>query len=635
MSFRSPLCAIFVFSVHCTLSIHAESPTVSMVVTPDRIERERTLTANAVSVITAEELQRKGITTVAEALRAIPGVDVVRSGGLGGNTAIFMRGANSEHTLLLIDGVEANNPASPTRAFNFSDLSVDEIERIEVLRGPQSTLYGSDAIGGVIQIITKRAAIGTTLEGAFEGGSYNHYVEQIRSGYGSDLFSINLGGSRKDFEGFSAADSRDGNSEDDGFEESSFAGRAEVKPLDWLVGTVSLRSNNSRAEIDNEGGARGDDPNRRVNNEELFFRSEVKAALFDNSWEPSFGFSYADHLLKDDNDPDPTHPLDSLRSRYDGEFFSYTLQNNFAFNDMFSAIVGVETEQEKASSHYHSTGEFGPFDDVLDSRSAYSQGYFTEVILNAGDLFSSTFGARIDDHSKFGTQTTWRVAPVLNFKESGTALKATAGTGYKAPSLVQLYSSYGNPDLNAEESVGFDLGIEQNLFSDLIQAEARMFWNSFDNLITFNPSTFILENIEEARSRGIETSLRARILEDLSSGVSWTYTDSEDESTNLPLLRRARNKLALELNYRVCEKSQITLSTLAIGARADNDFSTYPPTRETLAGYVVMNIAASLKINEHIEATFRVENLFDKNYQEVLGYGTTGAAVFGGVRLKL
>jgi vitamin B12 transporter len=191
---------------------------VTMVITPDRIETTLREVANSVSIVSEEEIAAKGASSVAEALRDVPGVDVVRSGGPGGNSSIFLRGTNSEHTLVLIDGVEANNPISTNRSYNFADLGVDEIEKIEILRGPQSTVYGSDAIGGVINIITKKSAEGFRSSAAFEGGSRDTFRERATLGGASKQFNYSLGASRQDIGGISAADSRLGNEERDRYE---------------------------------------------------------------------------------------------------------------------------------------------------------------------------------------------------------------------------------------------------------------------------------------------------------------------------------------------------------------------------------------------------------------------------------
>ena len=244
-------------------------------------------------------------------------------------------------------------------------------------------------------------------------------------------------------------------------------------------------------------------------------------------------------------------------------------------------------------------------------------------------------GVRLDDHSEFGSETTWRVSSALFVPETGTKFSATLGTGFKAPSLIQLYSSFGNPELEAEKSRGWDAGVTQKLFEERVTFEAKYFWNSLDNLVTFNPGTLILENISEARTSGVETGLRLRLSKDTSCGLTWTYLDSVDESTELPLLRRARNKLSFDLSAAPLQGLRTSLWLIASGSRADTNYNTYPTQREQLGGYVTVNLSAEYAMTEQFKVFVRGENLLDAEYEEVLGYAVPGATVFGGVSFSL
>jgi vitamin B12 transporter len=200
---------------------------------------------------------------------------------------------------------------------------------------------------------------------------------------------------------------------------------------------------------------------------------------------------------------------------------------------------------------------------------------------------------------------------------------------------VQLYSPYGNPDLQAETSTGWDIGVDQQIVRDRLAAEVTFFDNDYDDLITFNPSTFVLENINSAYTQGVEVALTTTLSETVSLRSAYTYTESEDRDTDESLLRRPRNKGSITTTYQPTDRVTSQLEWRVYGKRFDNDFSAYPPVRTTLAGYGLVNLAISYKANETFEIFTRVDNIFDQEYEEVLGYGTMGCAAYGGLKATL
>jgi vitamin B12 transporter len=239
-------------------------------------------------------------------------------------------------------------------------------------------------------------------------------------------------------------------------------------------------------------------------------------------------------------------------------------------------------------------------------------------------------GIRYDSHSIFGDRTTFRIAPAV-LVGSSTKLRGSVGTGFKAPSLVQLYSSYGNPDLAAERNVGWDVGVDQQLFSKKATASLTYFHTSFENLISFNPSTFVLENIAQAKTQGLESAVTVDFTKQVSARVSYTYTDTVDDNTGEALLRRPKNKGSVGLTYRPTEKTTTALTWRGYSSRFDNDFSGSTPQRISLSGYGLVDVSASYDLSPKTRLFTRIENLFDQEYQEVYGFGTMGAAAYAGV----
>lgn len=613
-------------------STEAISPTQTIVVAPNRVATPHHKVASSTTVVTAAEIERKQLRTVSDVLRSVPGVDVVRSGGAGGNTVVFIRGANSEHTLVLIDGVEANNPITPNRAFNFADLSTENIERIEIVRGAQSTLYGSDALGGVINIVTRRGRGPTHGELSVEGGSYTSFTERAAVRGGNEAFDYSLGISRIDAGGISAADAGDGNNEHDRYGLSVFSARIDGRPNDQVELSATARFEGGRSDIDNGGGVGADDPNRRVRNENLFTRGQAAFELFNGALEQTWGVGYSAQRFDDDNDPDPRHPNDRLRSNYDGDRIKFDVQNNVRLTDDTLFLLGLETEEEQGSSGFRSVSDFGPFDSFLAEQTARTSGAYGQVLTSLGTAFSSSLGLRVDDHDEFGSEVTWRIAPTYTFADVGTKVSATVGTGYKAPSLFQLYSEYGFIDLEPEESFSLDASLEQSVSDDVLIG-VTWYRNDFDNLITFDPNTFIFANIAAATTQGFETFVDAELGEEVSARASYTYLDSEDQTTNAALLRRARHKATLDVRFEPYDRLAATVSGVLTGVRDDNDFSTFPASRVTLPSFVTVNLAVQYGITEGTTLFARVENIFDREYQDVLGYGALGAAGYAGLKV--
>lgn len=604
-----------------------------IVVSATSLASDRNEVGSSISVIDGEvieELQQRG---VAEALRGVPGADVVRSGGLGGNTAVFLRGANSEHTLVLIDGIEANSPISASRAYNFANLAAENIDRIEILRGPQSPLYGSDALGGVVQIFTKRGEGPPSLEASAEAGSYDTYIERARVSGSEGAVDYSASFFREDSGSISAADASDGNREQDEYDNTTFSARLGVEPIERDRFSLFLRHSDSSFDIDNQGGVGGDDPNRKFEDRQLFTKAQMELDVVPGVFNQIYSASFADQSFSDDNDPDSDHPGEIQRSRFDGDVLKLELRNVVTPAEWSRLLFGAEIEKERGDSTFSSDGPFGPFSADLPKVESDTSAFYAQAEIKPLELFSVALGARVDDHSEFGSELTWRVAPIVRLP-TGTRIKSSVGTGFKAPSLSQLFSSFGNPDLEAEESIGLDAGLEQDIFAGLTVG-AAYFRNEFDDLITFDPATFKLLNIAEAESSGMESFVRLEAVEGFTAELSYTLTDTEDESTGEALLRRARHKLSGSVIWEACEHLSLGLAARYVGDRADNDFSAFPAERATLASYTVLDLTARYALSEAVEIFARVNNLFDKEYQEVLGFGTPGAAAYGGIKVRL
>ena len=635
--------------------VMAELPTSAqemddLVVTATRLATPRGELASSVTVITAEDIQRRQFRSVPQALRSVPGLHVVQTGGPGQQTSVFMRGANSNHTLVLIDGVEVSDPSSPAGAVDFSNLWLDNIERIEIVRGPQSTLYGSDAIGGVIQITTRRGEGKLHGAGKLEGGSDNTVNQQASAAGSTDRVSYSFGVTHTDTDGDSVTPARLRNgvsAEDDNYENWTTSARLGMAVSDTLEVTVFGRYIDSETDLDPElemfGFGTTEDRDARLEQTEYLLRGEATAQLLAGLWEATFSTSYTDYDRKNRNDrQSPTETL--TRTSFDGDKLKFELKNDFYPVDAHILTLGLETEKENMDSGGFS--DFGGFFIGEETNAdARNKAVYTQDQFSYGERIFGTIGMRYDDYDGFGSEITYRVAPVYVHRQTNTRLKASVGTGFKAPTLFQTegftpnnFGSFyrGNPDLDPEESFGWEVGMEQMLWGERLNFGVTWFKSDIDDLmqVVFDPSfNSTYENIDNADIQGAETFIQLRPLESLSVRLDYTYTDAEDNDTGEPLLRRPKYKLDLDVEFQPVSRVSINL--------AINYVSDYKDISRETSGiikgddYAVLDIAADYLLNKQWRLFGRVENATDEHYEPADGFQASDRGLFAGAELTL
>lgn len=606
-----------------------------LVVTATRGEAAAEEVGSAISVTGRAAIERREHRTALDVLREMPGVLVAQAGGPGAVGSIFLRGAGAHQTLVLIDGVEANDPSSPTGAYDFAGLAASDVERIEVLRGPQSTLYGSAAMGGVIHVITRRG--GGPARAAFEaeGGSRSARRWAARAAGSAAGWSGYAGLERRRAEGASATAPRFGGRERDGTRSTAFAGRLERGGGASGVGLV-VRFRQDETDLDQGGFAGGDDPNYVGDAEELTARVEGRASWFDGRWQPSLALTLAHHDRSTRDLPDGARPLDRSEGHFEGRRWRLEWLHRL---DLAGGrtTVGAETEVERARSSFESEGEFGPFASELPEASARTTGVFVQHEGERAGRLAWAVGGRVDDHEGFGTAVTWRVAPSWRLTPS-IRLRGSWGTGFQAPTLFQLFDpQFGHAALDPEESRGWDAGVELDLLGGRGRLSATAFGTRFQEAIVFSfPDGY--RNQGAASARGIEAAASVRPVEAVTVSGSWTWTRTADESggpeDGLDLIRRPRHAGQVTLAW---DPGRLGLAITArhVGKREDVDFSLFPAGRVDLDAYTVVRIAASWRAGERLRVFGRAENLFDESFEEVLGFGSSRRAFHLGAGFDL
>lgn len=599
--------------------------------------------ANSISIVDSSEIVNKNVLNTFDALKNEYGLSVAQQGNKAGVANVFIRGGNSSYTLVLVDGVEVNLPNDPSNFYNFFALPDDNISRIEVLRGPQSTLYGSDALTGVINIITTKGTGKPTFNLATEGGSYNTFKGTVSSLGALGRFNYSVALSRIKSEGFSSASEKYGNTERDGYQLDNISSMLGYDFTANFRTDFVIRFNKSSSDLDQSLGSpeNWDDPTYVFNQEESFMRGQGKLNLMDDKWNQKFGVTFFRNVRKYSYDTSAASIYYS-HSLYDGRKYKADWQNDIQFSKNNLVTAGIEFEVEESASEYYAFTYLSPPDigSVFPKKSANTLGVFLEDQAKLNESFLATVGLRYDHHNQFGSVFTYRIAPAYIIWETGTKLKATLGTGFKAPSLFYLYDpTYGNPDLNPEKSIGWDAGIEQFFWSDGFSFGATYFYNKFNNMFGFDPITFKTINVDKAETNGVEFFARAGLIHGLDIKTNYTYTNARDKSENTPdydkrLFRRPEHKAGLFVSYSFTNATNANFEFIYVGSREEPDFINYP-SRIIMPDYFLVNLAAHYDVFSFLRLNARIENLLDKKYEEIFGYGTAGFSVYGGISLKV
>lgn len=608
----------------------------SIVVTANRKPTPVREIASQVTVISRSEIESGQAANVADLLRSVGGLEVVQSGGPGRATSVFLRGANSHHTLVLIDGVQMNDPASPNGAFDFAALSVDNIERVEVLHGSHAVLYGSKAIGGVVHILTRSGIGRPSVEVQSEAGSFGSYHESVEISGGNQAWDYAVALSRKDSEGFSAIAERLGGMEADGYNHTEAGLRLNLLAGEQFQLSLAGRLSDIQADIDNSFGVL-DDPNYTNRSTAGSLSLRLDRQRNGSRWIPRASLTYSDHRLKSINDPDDDHPGESNRFDSEGTRIKFELAQTMTLTPGHVLNAGIESETEKFHSEYSSASIWNEYGDTVSEVSATTFSGYALYEIAIGSRWFTTVGTRLDRHDLFGEIFSHRLTSAYLLGDGSVKLKASVGSGFKAPSLFQLHHElYGNPELEPEKSESWEAGLEATAQS----GEKRFlfglafFANEFSNLIVSDPVTFRAINIGEAQSRGVEVS--GEFTTPTSEvAVNLTITKPENETDGNPIVRRPEFKTGLTFRRDLGERARLSARLLHVGERRDYDYTAYPSRLIRLDRYSLISLAMSYRLTGQLTFRGRIENILNEDYEEVYGYATPSRSAYAGLKVNL
>jgi vitamin B12 transporter len=617
------ICIPFTASI-AAISDPGDTPLQSIVVTATRIPTPQVEVASSITVVTAADIAARQIRTLPDLLKEVPGLNVVQSGGPGGQTSVFMRGTNSNHTKVLIDGIDVSDPSSPNASFDFGQLLAADIEKVEILRGPQSGLYGSDAIGGVISVITKSGSGSPKFDAGIEAGSFDTFNQ--------------VGGVSGSMDQFHYAATID----------HFHSGATPVTPLDYLQpGQRRIDDDYDNLTASTKLGfdvtehfdlglvARYTDTHLHFTGDNFFTfpstpdisqseshtrqyytRATAHLVSFEGLLDQTVGAAY-NNTRSFDFSPDGP-PTDNFGARV-----KFDWQGIVAVASNEKLVLGAEHQRDSITV-------------PISADTSINSGY-AELQSSFSDRLYDTLAVRYDDNDRFGSKVTYRVAPAFLIKETGTKLKASIGTGFKAPTLSEMFQSFpdfgffANPNLQPETNLGWDGGFDQSMADDLLQFGVTYFHNNIKNLIDTDATSYL--NIGRATTRGVESFVAYRALPTLMFRLDYTYTQATDEITHLELLRRPKNKESLNTSWQATDRISLNATVLSVSSWADVNRDGSIP-RLTAPGYTTLDLAGSYDIDAHWAITVRVANLFNRHYQNPDAFDQPTLGAYAGIKAK-
>jgi vitamin B12 transporter len=623
-----------------------------LIVTPTRLPTRADAVVSSVTTISGDDLKARGIRFVQDALRDVPGATPVQVGSYGGVSSLFMRGGESDYVKVLVDGVPVNQSGG---GYNWANLTTDNVDRIEILRGPGSVIYGSDAVSGVVQIFTRRGQGRLAVEGGAEGGTFGTIDGHLGLLGGTDRVSYSADASRFTTDGIYAFNNDYGNTVLSG----SVAGR----PADRTDVSLAARYSDSRYHFPTDFAGILSDSNQS-NAEKAVSVAADLGRRFSDRYELRLtaGGSRTDGEFDDraDNAGDTVgfafashHDSRAQRGNLDARL-------NAALSPELTITAGAQAERETERQAGVTTSNFGGISTTPDmpfDRGRTTLGYYAQGLLDLSSGLALNVNARLDDNSGFGTFFTYRAGAAYRLR-SQTRLRASVGRAFKAPTFCEQFCDapfvVGDSSLSPEHSTSWEVGIEQGVAAGGLSVWATYFDQRFRDMVVYDgsaaPGEPTYRNGAGARARGVETGVTAVFGPGVRASASYTYLDTEaTDDAGQPsasfaagerLIRRPKHSAELALRARVFDRALLGGSVTYLGRRDDVDFNQFPSQRIELPAYAIVDLAGEIEVlrsgpgRPGVSGVLRVENLFNQHYEQVVGFAGRSRGVFGGARFR-
>jgi vitamin B12 transporter len=600
-----------------------------IIVTGSRTPMSINSVGSAVTVITRDDIERRQARYVSDLLRTVPGFSVSHSGVAGAQTQVRVRGAEANHVLVLIDGARANDPATGDE-FRWEFLTTANIERIEIVRGPQSALWGSDAVAGVVHIITRSGGTQSGASGYVEAGSLDTLNSALNASLGDDDWSMSFSVERLETDGGNI--SRTGN-EDDNSDATTGSLSASLQASESLAFTFGARVVDSYSQYDNidffvTGLPADSDVALETQQQYVQLGSTIGG---DNS-------RIRHHVAAryfDSENKNLTDGIEDVTALSDRMTFAYQADISIGDDVLSLALEREETDFEQR-------GPVG-FGDPNQNQEMDVTSVIADYQARLGENVTLLASARFDENSFFDDALTGRLSLTWNLNDA-TRFRGNVGTGQKNPTFIELFGYFpgqfvSNPNLKPETSTSFDLGLERQV-SDVLNLQLTVFKQDLEDEINgfvFDPVTFLstAENMSGTSERsGIELATRWDVSDNLGLNANYTYIDSSSE--NLREVRRPRHSGSVDLDYGFMDnRGRAALTAAYGGTRTDTFFPPWPnpPEVVTLSNHWLLDLTVQFRITDDIRLFARGNNLLDSDYEQVYGYRTPGRAGYAGIEV--
>ncbi|MBQ3033648.1 MAG: TonB-dependent receptor [Deferribacterales bacterium] len=608
------------------VSVSSQDSSEEIVVTGSRIPVSAAKAGPGVTVITREQIDRIKPNTFSDILRTVPGFTVVDNGA-GKVPSIYIRGGNSGMTAIFIDGVPLYDSSNIESIIDFASIPVDNIEKVEIVKGPVSASMGGGSMNGAINIITKKDTDKILNADVNFGSALGplHYKGDARVYGANDTVNYMVSGSYRYDEGVSSAARKYGNNEKDEDALGSLSARFGVTPFDDFSSQIFLNYTNMRSDTDDGGGAGMDNPDYLTHIKRYFLSWETKY-LFNDIWEPSLKV----HFTNQERHYGPASQVFASNGDYYlGRTVGVDFQNNFYVMDELAFTAGASFGYDEAEVPTTDPITWAPAGTYKASEESYS-GY-AQANIYLFDAWTTIFAVRGDKYGDNDFEPTYRVSTVYDIKSIDFQIKGAVGTGYKSPSLYQTFDpTYGNKDLNPQKSVSYEAGVSNGLFDRFIVWEATWFENWYDDLISWDWNTSRYKNTDSAHTRGVEAVLSVYPFSWLDINGSYMFLEAFDQNRE-PMLRRPKHQGGVSATVRPVEGLSIFVEALFRGKAPASPYDASP----WVSGYEILNATVSYDVREDMQIWLKGENLTDRQYEEIAGYGTKGIEVMLGLKMKI
>ncbi len=599
----------------------------AVVVTATRVPTPQIEVASSVTIVTDADISARQIRTMPDLLKEIPGLNVVQEGGPGGQTSVFMRGTNSNHTKVFIDGIDVADPSSSTSSFDFGHLLTQDVQRVEILRGPQSGLYGSDAVGGVINVITKSGSGPAQFNAGIEGGSFDTFNQTAgvsgsveRFHYAANFQHFHAGSTPVTPSAYLQPGQARINDYDDNLTGSTKLGFDVSQTFD--LGLVA-RYTDSHLRITGDNfdffPSIPDTAQSDFDTKQYYLRATAHLLGFGGAFDQTLGAAYS-NIKSYDFSPDGPSQTANFGARV-----KFDWQGVVTLAASQKLVLGAEHQLDSITTPI--------------SASTFTNSGYAELQSSFGDRLYDTVSVRYDDNDRFGGKVTYRIAPEYLIGEFGTKLKASLGSGFKAPTLTEMFQSFpafdffANPNLRPETDLGWDAGFEQALLENRVRFGATYFHINIKNLIDTSADGTTDANIGRAVTDGVESFIAYQPVKTLTLRLDYTFTQATDEIAHLTLLRRPKNKESLATSWQATQHLQVSATLLSVSSWVDGnrDFSI---PRLNASPYTTVDVAANYQLTENWGLTARMTNLLNRHYQNPDGFDQPTIGAFAGVKAQ-